>query len=204
MASLSNTSEANLFAFGQYGSAVLNGQNTSFVPPPGYVVAALQVLGSGIKFSKLESEDELMFFNTLSAAHSKTNDTTKNAAQTDTDFIDMDGNVPAPTKVGDFVYHRANTGIKFIGKVVSIGKDANGDADASMLQLDRKVTLAASQKLSFTTRTSGGGGSSWPTAAVVPQGVTIFGRWTLVEQSVEGLVIAYLAPASIDHTKVEP
>ena len=202
MASLSNTSDANLFAFGQHGSAVLAGPNTPFVPPPGYVVAALQILGEGVKFSKLYTEDENMFFNTLSSSHANANDTTSNTVYTDAEFVDMNGTATA--KVGDFVYHSTVTSVKFIGKVKAVGVDENGDSDASMVQFDRKVSLAASSKLSFTQRNRGGGASAFVKTAEIPQGVTIFGRWNLVEISAGGMVIAYLAPASIDATKVEP
>ena len=202
MASLSNTSEANAFAFGQHGSAVLAGPNTPFVPPPGYVVAALQVLGTGIKFSKLYTEDENMFFNTLSSSHANGNDTTSNNVYTDAEFVDMNG--AATAKVGDFVYHSSVTAVKFIGKVKSVGVDENGDSDASMIQFDRKVSLPAAAKLSFTQRNRGGGASAWDKATAVPQGVTLFGRWNLVEISVAGMVIAYLAPANEDPTKIDP
>ena len=202
MASLSNTSDANLFAFGQHGSAVIVGPNTPFVPPPGYVVAALQILGTGVKFSKLYSEDANMFFNTLSSSHANANDTTTNSAYTDAEFVDMNG--AATAKVGDFVYHSSVTAVKFIGKVKSVGVDENGDSDASMVQFDRKVSLPASAKLSFTQRNRGGGASAFVKTDEIPQGVTIFGRWNLVEISEGGMVIAYLAPASIDATKVEP
>ena len=201
MASLSNTSEANAFSFGQHGSAVIKTASTAFVPPPGYVVAALQVLEADVTFTKLYSEDSSRFVNTLSASHNTANDTAASGAVTDNDFVDMDGNASA--KVGDFVYHRSNTAITFIGKVKAVGKDSNGDPNASMIQLDRKVTLPSAATLSFTTREKGGGAGSWDTGLTMPVGSTLFGRWTLVETGANGTVIAYLAPANIDPTKVE-
>ena len=202
MASLSNTSEANAFSFGQHGSAILNSVSTSFVPPAGYVVGAIQVLVAG-QISDLFQEDTTRYFGTLGNSHAKPNGLTDGAVS-DSTFINI--TTDNKGKVGDFVYDVKTTGIDFLGKIVARGEDADGNADASYIQLDRKVTLGNSRKLSFVTRESGGGAGAYDKTFEVPAGTVLYGRWTHVALPSAGnaTLIVYLAPASKDITRVEP
>ena len=200
MATLSNTSEANLMAFGQHGCAFIDDDDDIFFPPDGKVVIAIQCL-SATEFDVLLAEDPNRFINTASAAHSNSDVTVAAAGGTATvgaGFIDTTGTVDS-TLIGKSLFLKEHSSRAFLGKVKSVGVNASGAADASFLELDRIVTIANDAVLAVTDQDQGSGGHTVSTANVFPEGVTIYGRWKAVslaaDQNTDGAIL-YLGPAN--------
>jgi len=198
MATLSNTSEANLMAFGQHGCAFIDDDDDIFFPPDGKVVIAIQCL-SITEFDMLLAEDPNRFMNTASSAHSNSDITVGSSGGTATvgaGFIDTTG-TPASTLIGKSLFLKSSGA--FLGKVKSVGVNASGAADASFLELDRIVTIADDAVLAVTDQDQGSGGHTVSTANVFPEGMTIYGRWKAVslaaDQNTDGAIL-YLGPAN--------
>jgi len=191
MATLANAGMSNQMAFGQFGSAFLDSDAGILVPPNGMVIVAVQCLGD-TEFDILTAEDSDRFINTISASHATAADTVATGVTAGT-FIDMDGDATA--EVGDSMY-LSSTGA-FIAKVKKVGFDSSGSADASAIELDRPCTVTAAAH-SFASNTKGGGGLILDTGNILPEGITIYGRWTCVSladnQATDG-VICYFGPA---------
>ena len=193
MAKLSHTGEANQMAFGQYGSAFLDTDAGTLVPPLGMVIVAIQCLDD-TTFDLLCAEDNDRWINTISASHDTAVDAVSGSgAATNSRFIDMDGAV-ASSRVGQGAW--TNTGT-FMGIVLSVGVDSNGNSDASFLELDRPVTVSNSDAIRFGSASQGGLGLVLDTTNTFPEGITIYGRWTAVSLSgaQTGGIVCYFGPS---------
>ena len=200
MATLSNTAEANLMAFGQHGCAFIDDDDDIFFPPDGKVVIAIQCL-SATEFDSLVAEDPNRFINTIGAAHNNSDITVAAAGGTATvgaGFIDTTG-TPDSTLIGKSLFRKQHASRAFLAKVKSVGVNASGVADASFLELDRNVTISNDEVLAVTDQDQGSGGHTVSTANVFPEGMTIYGRWRAVslaaDQNTDGAIL-YLGPAN--------
>jgi hypothetical protein len=198
MATLANKSEANQMAFGQHGCVLIDSDADIFIPPDGKVVVSIQCLGD-TTFDLLVAEDSNRFISTEASSHSTTGITVTGSGGTATEgagFIDTTG-TPASTLIGKSLYLKS-TGA-FLAKVKAVGLAANGDVDASTLEMDRDVTIANSAVLAVTDSDEGFGGVTIATANVFPKGITIHGRWTVVSlagsQPSDGAIL-YLGPGN--------
>ena len=108
-------------------------------------------------------------------------------------FIDTDTSQPS-SLVGKSLFLKSSGA--FLAKVKAVGFAANGDADASTVEMDRSVTIAndAVLRVGTTDEGSGGliiGGTLQSDSVTFPKGVTIYGRWTSI-QTYSGKCIAYI------------
>lgn len=198
MATLAHKGEANQMSFGQHGCVLIDDDDHIFIPPDGKVVVSIQCLGD-TAFDLLVSEDPNRFLNTAGAAHGTANITVTGSGGTATEgagFIDTTG-TPATSLIGKSLY-LSTTGA-FLAKVKAVGFAANGDVDASTLEMDRNVTIANSAVLAVTDSDQGSGGHQLATANIFPKGITIHGRWTVVslasDQNSDGAIL-YLGPGN--------
>jgi hypothetical protein len=201
MAILANQGAASQMSFGQYGSAFLDTDAGTLVPPIGMVIIAIQCLDD-TTFDLLQAEDNDFWINTVSASHDTDSDAVSGTGvATNSYFIDMDGAVVS-SRVGQGAF--TATGV-FMGIVLSVGVDSSGTADASFLELDRPVTVANSDVIRFGSQTQGGKGLVLDTNNVFPEGMTIYGRWTAVslQGGQVGGIVCYFGPADLDTYRVK-
>tara|TARA_R110002020_G_C15928543_1_gene743544 strand:+ start:40 stop:627 length:588 start_codon:yes stop_codon:yes gene_type:complete len=186
---------------GQYGSAFLDADANVFVPPQGKVVVAIQCLGA-TEFDVLNAEDNTQWANRTEGAHGVLFDAVTTGVTAGT-FVDLDGAVPDGIGVGDSV-HYFTTGL-FIAKIKSTGTDAAGNSDASVIELDRAVTVPNSTVISYATDTLGASGLILADNNVFPANFILYGRYTAVslsgDQATDG-VICYLGPATYPNSAI--
>lgn len=183
-------------AFGQYGSALLDSNSAVLVPPAGMCITAIQFL-SDTSFDKLLSKNPSRFFNTTATIAHAANLASVTAV-TGSRFIDLAAYTPDETSVGRYIVNAA-LGFEgdFLGKIVGFGEDANGNPDASFVELDRAVTLTSGATVYVISSNQGAGGTSLATQNVFPKGLTIYGRWSAVSLAADdstGGAIAYFGP----------
>jgi hypothetical protein len=142
----------------------------------------------------LSSVDQ--YIGTEAASHATSDITVTGSGGTATEgafFIDTTG-TPAASLVGKSLFLK-DTGA-FLAKVKAVGFAANGDVDASTLEMDTDVTVANDAVLQVADGDEGAGGliiggSAEGDAVTFPKGVTIYGRWTEIDVH-SGKVIAYI------------
>jgi hypothetical protein len=182
MAKVTNQSNFNPAAFGQFGSSYVTSDDR-FRPPLGYVVHAITAL-EDVTLA-LESDNDLMMDGTNH--HNFT--ATVNGTIT-TPFIDTTSDSHG-VSVGDYIYN----GATFVGEVVSINTASDGTENLSMFEVDRIALLTPSTVLSIRGKSKGTGGAAASNLAL-PKGVTIYGSFVSVKASAAKKYVVYFAPIS--------
>lgn len=182
MAKLTNQSNYNPAAFGQYGSMYIS-SDTYARPPLGYVFHAITALEDAIISLKSDSD----WVASSTAYHTKEVTVSATAASVFVDTTTDNHGV----SVGDHIYKDAS----LVGIVVSINTAADGSEDLSMFEVDRLALLTATDVLSVRTKDKGHGESNF-SSVTIPKGVTIYGSWFEIINNGTDKMIAYFAPIS--------
>ena len=190
------------YQFGQLGSAYTTASSEAIKPPAGKVFVAITMLDNTIfddaagLVADIPVSGSDQYIGTEQAAHATADITVTGSGGTATEgakFIDTTG-TPAASLIGKSLFLKSSGA--FLAKVKAVGFAANGDADASTLEIDRVVTIANSAVLQVTDADEGAGGliiggSAEGDAVTFPKGVTVYGRWTEIDVY-SGKVIAYI------------
>jgi len=182
MAKLTNQSNYNPAAFGQYGSMYIS-SDTYARPPLGYVFHAITPLEDAIITLKSDSD----WVASSVAYHTKEVVT---SGITASKFIDTTTDTHG-VSVGDYIYNAAN----LVGIVVSINTASDGSENLSMFEVDRIAAILDAVTLSVRTKDKGHGESNF-SSVTIPKGVTIYGSWFEIINNGTNKMIAYFAPIS--------
>ena len=190
------------YQFGQLGSVYTTASSDPIRPPVGKVFVAVTMLDNTVFDDAqglvadvpVSSVDQ--YIGTEAASHATADITVTGSGGTATEgarFIDTTG-TPAASLIGKSLFLKSSGA--FLAKVKAVGFAANGDADASTLEMDTDVTVANSAVLQVADGDEGAGGliiggSAEGDAVTFPKGVTIYGRWTEIDVY-SGKVIAYI------------
>ena len=190
------------YQFGQLGSVYTTASSDPIKPPTGKVFVAVTMLdntifddaGGLVADTPISVSDH--YIGTAQAAHATADITVTGSGGTGNEglgFIDTTG-TPAASLIGKSLFLKSSGA--FLAKVKAVGFAANGDADASTLEIDELVTIADGAVLQVADADEGAGGliiggSAEGDAVTFPKGVTIYGRWTEIDVY-SGKVIAYI------------
>ena len=190
------------YQFGQLGSVYTTASSDPIKPPTGKVFVAVTMLdntifddaGGLVADTPISVSDQ--YIGTEQAAHATADITVTGSGGTGNEglgFIDTTG-TPAASLIGKSLFLKSSGA--FLAKVKAVGFAANGDADASTLEIDELVTIADGAVLQVADADEGAGGliiggSAEGDAVTFPKGVTIYGRWTEIDVY-SGKVIAYI------------
>ena len=191
MSKVTNQSNFNSAALGQYGAICVKGTDT-VTPPRGMVFCAITALDA-LTLSKAttiqEAQDQTA--TSLSTTAGRTNKLQINGTTTGP-FVTFNGST-SNISVGDMVYGLSTD--NFLGFVKSVGVASDGSANDNVLEVDRLGAYVDTTSVGFRSKDRGyTSGADTLSSAVIPKGVTIYGAWTSLKSSGSDF-IAYLAPA---------